>query len=48
MNELVFLAEVERWVPLELSARVDENTAGPGTALRYGRAAAYQSGPSWW
>ncbi|MEX2465531.1 MAG: archease [Gemmatimonadota bacterium] len=33
MNELVFLADVERWVPCELSARVDENTAGPVTAL---------------
>lgn len=34
MNELVFLAEVERWVPSELSARVDENTTEPGRALR--------------
>jgi SHS2 domain-containing protein len=34
MNELVFLAEVERWVPCEVSARRDENTAGPVTALK--------------
>jgi SHS2 domain-containing protein len=33
MNELVFLAEVERWIPSELSARIDDSTAGPCTAL---------------
>lgn len=33
INELVFLAEVERWVPSELSARVEEKTSRAGTVV---------------